>query len=129
MSRCATVRLKPDTTSVTVLVLVVVLAFAVGCTPAGETATVSTRRPALQPLSMPDVTGAAESVQTQLRERHEVLLTADRSGAANIDLANAYGNLGKLLVAAEYLDAAATCFANAPCSARTPTFTNRDRPA
>ena len=113
MSRCATVRLKPDTTPVTVLVLVVVLAFAVGCTSIRETATVSTGRPALQPLSMPDMSGAAESVQAQLRERYEVLLTVDRRGAADIELADAYGDLGKLLVAAEYLDAAATCFANA----------------
>jgi tetratricopeptide (TPR) repeat protein len=124
----ATVRLKADTTygdvthvltyvvsgfSRTVFVAAVVLAIASGCTSTQETAAISTARRPLRPVSLPDITGAAESVQVQLREQHELLLGVDRSGAANIELADAYGDLGKLLVAAEYLDAAESCFANA----------------
>jgi tetratricopeptide (TPR) repeat protein len=60
------------------------------------------------------MTGAAESVQAQLRDRYASLqLTVDRSGTPAGELAVAYGEMGKLLIAAEYLDAAESCFANA----------------
>jgi tetratricopeptide (TPR) repeat protein len=97
-----------------VLVLAVMLAIVSGCTSTRETATVSTDRPALRPVSLPDMTGAAESVQVQLRDRYASLqLTIDRSGTPSAELAVAYGEMGKLLIAAEYLDAAESCFANA----------------
>ena len=69
---------------------------------------------ALRPLSLPDLTGAAEPVQTQLRERYASLQRlVDSPGTPASDLADAYGEMGKLLLATEYLDAAESCFTNA----------------
>jgi tetratricopeptide (TPR) repeat protein len=60
------------------------------------------------------MTGAAESVQAQVRERHASLTRkVESAGTASQELAAAYGDMGKLLIAAEYLDAAESCFANA----------------
>ena len=60
------------------------------------------------------MTGAADSVQAQLRERYASLtLKVGDAGTSADDLADAYGEMGKLFVAAEYLDAAESCFANA----------------
>jgi tetratricopeptide (TPR) repeat protein len=60
------------------------------------------------------MTGAAESVQSQVRDRYASLrLKIDDSGTPAGGLADAYGEMGKLLIAAEYLDAAEACFANA----------------
>jgi tetratricopeptide (TPR) repeat protein len=71
-------------------------------------------RPALISVSLPDMTGAAEPVQAKLRDRYASLtLKVDNAGTPAGDLADAYGEMGKLLVAAEYLDAAESCFANA----------------
>jgi tetratricopeptide (TPR) repeat protein len=69
---------------------------------------------ALRPVSLPDISSAAESVQTQLRERYASLTAASGNTATSpADLANAYGEMGKLLMVAEYLDAAEACFVNA----------------
>ena len=55
-----------------------------------------------------------ESVQKQIRERHAALVQRARdSSSSALDLANAYGEMGKLLTVAEYLDAAKPCFLNA----------------
>ena len=69
---------------------------------------------ALRPIAMPDVSGAAPPVQTQLRERFASTTAAiERVGASASERAEAYGELGKLFVAAEFLDAAEPCFSNA----------------
>jgi tetratricopeptide (TPR) repeat protein len=71
-------------------------------------------RPVLQPVRLPVMASAAEPVQKQIRERDASLRAAlDRPNAAPADLADAFGDLGKLLIAAEYYDAAETCFVNA----------------
>jgi tetratricopeptide (TPR) repeat protein len=96
------------------VVLAVVLTIASGCRSTEDPATVSTGRPALRPVSLPDMTGAAESVQTQLRERYASLKRrVDSSAMPASDLADAYAEMGKLLLATEYLDAAESCFTNA----------------
>jgi tetratricopeptide (TPR) repeat protein len=60
------------------------------------------------------MTGSAESVQTQLRDRYASLkLKVDSAATPAGELADAYGDMGKLLIAAEYLDLAESCFANA----------------
>jgi tetratricopeptide (TPR) repeat protein len=60
------------------------------------------------------MTGAAASVQAQLRERYASLtLKVENAGSPAVEVADAYGELGKLLMATEYLDAAEACFANA----------------
>jgi tetratricopeptide (TPR) repeat protein len=71
-------------------------------------------RPALRPVSLPDMTDAEETVQSQLRGRFASLTLKAASPATTADeLADAFGEMGKRFVAAEYLDAAESCFANA----------------
>jgi tetratricopeptide (TPR) repeat protein len=60
------------------------------------------------------LSSASESVQALIRERYASLKSKiDSAETTSADLAAAYGDLGKLLIAAEYLDAAASCFSNA----------------
>jgi tetratricopeptide (TPR) repeat protein len=60
------------------------------------------------------MSNAAEPVQQQIHQRYTSLQAAiARTGVAPAELAAAYGEMGKLLVAAEYYDAAQTCFDNA----------------
>lgn len=65
------------------------------------------QRPALRPMTLPDLSAAAVPVQQTIRDTYAVLQqkTADRSTSAP-DLCAAYGQMGKLLLAAEYFDAA-----------------------
>jgi tetratricopeptide (TPR) repeat protein len=68
----------------------------------------------LKEISLPEMSSAAAPVQQQIRERHAslqaTLAKADASASAK---ALAFGEMGKLLVAAEYYDVAETCFMNA----------------
>lgn len=74
----------------------------------------------LQPVSLPDFSLIEESVRAQLRERYASLkLTIEDRGTVPVDLGTAYGELGKLLMAAQYLDAAESCFLNAQAIAPT----------
>lgn len=57
---------------------------------------------------------AAKPVQDQLRERYASLTRKiEQAGTPAGDLANEYGETGKILMAAEYRDAAEPCFLNA----------------
>jgi tetratricopeptide (TPR) repeat protein len=68
----------------------------------------------VQPVVMPDVSRAAAPVRGQLRERYTRLTAAIAdSTMADATLANEYGEMGKLFMAAEYRDAAEPCFVNA----------------
>lgn len=69
--------------------------------------------PALQTVTLPDISNASEPVQKQVRERFASLTAATEKGGPPTELAAAYGEMGKLFVAAEYLDAAEACFVNA----------------
>jgi tetratricopeptide (TPR) repeat protein len=109
-----------------------------GCGPKSETIpstssaqTRSTATPvdrhALRPVAVPDPSGTAASVQKQLRERESLLTARMRNpGATDAELATEYGEMGKLLMAAEYDDAAEPCFLNAqalqPGDARWPYY-------
>ena len=61
----------------------------------------------------------APSVQQQIRDRHAALTAlTDRAGAtpsasASLEVSEAYGEMGKLLMAAQAYDAAEACFLNA----------------
>lgn len=71
-------------------------------------------RSALEAVPLPDISNASAPVQEQIRVRYASLQAAianARSPAA--ELAAAYGEMGKLFIAAEYLDAAAGCLRNA----------------
>jgi tetratricopeptide (TPR) repeat protein len=71
-------------------------------------------RQALRPVLLPDLSGAAKTVQVQVRERHAAV-TAAVENRASTDAARgaAYGELGKLLLGGEYFDSAEACFLNA----------------
>ena len=80
----------------------------------------------LASVSLPDLSRADEAVQVQARERHAALLEKMKAGAGGTDLGTAYGDLGMLLHAAEYFDAAEPCYHNAevlmPGDARWPYY-------
>lgn len=68
----------------------------------------------LRPLVLPDLTRVAESARAQIRSRHatliELMANADSSPS---ELSAAYGDFGKLFMAANHSDAAETCLMNA----------------
>jgi tetratricopeptide (TPR) repeat protein len=84
-------------------------------------------RRTLPPVSLPDLSGVEPSVTRQLRDRYASLTAAmQRSGTSDVDLGTEYGEMGRLLLAAEYRDAAEPCFLNAqmlaPADARWPYY-------
>src|SRR5436190_15462562 len=71
-------------------------------------------RPALRPVSLPDLARTSESARAQLRERHASLTrTLQNPTATSAELGDAYGKMGMLLMAAEYREDAEACFRNA----------------
>jgi protein O-GlcNAc transferase len=114
--------------AVLVAVAYTVLAFAGGCrdergSPTPGTAGPSTALgagPALAPVSLPDLSRIEPSVQEQLRESFTTLTEKrERAGTPASALADAYGELGKLLLAAKLVDLAEPCFLNAQALAPT----------
>jgi tetratricopeptide (TPR) repeat protein len=89
------------------------LACSIAC--AGEsTSTTSSQRPALRPVALPDTSNVSADTQGRLRERHESLTrTIADASASPAAVAGAYGEMGKLFLAAEYFEAAEACFVNA----------------
>ena len=81
------------------------------------------RRPdrrALVTVSLPDLSPVPQSVQGQIATQHSSLMqTIAKSGTSDSDLALAYGELGVLLMAAEYRRAAEPCFLDAEALAPT----------
>jgi tetratricopeptide (TPR) repeat protein len=76
--------------------------------------TTTSSRPSLRPVALPDIASASPDVQTRLRERHDSLTrTINDTGTSASALADAFGEMGKLFLAAEYFDAADACFVNA----------------
>jgi tetratricopeptide (TPR) repeat protein len=70
--------------------------------------------PVLRTVSLPDMSQASADVQGRLRDRYTSLTNAIADkGASPRTRADAYGEMGKLFLAAEYFDAAEACFANA----------------
>jgi len=68
----------------------------------------------LQAVELPDFFAMEEPVRRQMQARYDSL--SSRVESANptpADLASAYGEMGKLLMAATYYDAAETCYLNA----------------
>jgi len=94
------------------LVAVMAVSLIAACELADTNAgTVPETRPA---MALPDLSKATESVQRQIRERHATLENlAANATASPADLGLAYGELGKLLMAAQYHDAAEASFAAA----------------
>ena len=80
---------------------------AAGCAPHQQ-------RAGLQAVSLPDLSRMVPSAQTQIRDSYKALTQkiATRSTTV-VELADAYGEFGKLLMAADQRDAAKPCFLNA----------------
>src|SRR5688500_8685193 len=71
-------------------------------------------RPTLQVVSLPDLSRAAAPVQERIRTRFSSLQAVlGRSDAPPAELANAFGEMAKLFIAAEFFDHAQACLANA----------------
>jgi tetratricopeptide (TPR) repeat protein len=68
---------------------------------------------AASPAVLPDISGAAPEVQAQLRQQYSSLQDTISSRRAPNERADAYGAMGRLLIATEFFDAAAACFSNA----------------
>src|SRR5258705_1903949 len=85
-----------------------------GLVMAGCTSPKTADRPALRPVTLPDLSQMAESARQQIEERHASMLQTIESRTASVaDLSSAYGEMGKLLMAAQYADPAEACFVNA----------------
>ena len=93
------------------LVVVMVLAFT-------QAAVVE---PELLPVTLPDLSGMQESVQQQLQDAYTRIQRTSPPGSPaeqaarspRVERSEAYGALGKQLMAARYLDVAERCFRNA----------------
>jgi tetratricopeptide (TPR) repeat protein len=117
-----------------VFVVCVLATLAGACTPhdeSGPAVSVSGSRQktaeAPRPIALPDVSRLAKSVQAQMRERHSALMAKleDRK-TPPAELGDAYGELGLILMAAGYYEAAASCYLTAqtviPDDARWPYY-------
>ena len=87
----------------------------------GTSAQVISTEPTLLPIALPDISGMHSSVREQLRQAYASVMTlqperdADQpvSEPGRDERSEAYGELGKLLMAAKYPDVAERCFRNA----------------
>jgi tetratricopeptide (TPR) repeat protein len=83
-----------------------------------SSADTSTLRPpdgrGLRPVVLPDLSHMNEPARKQMQTRYSSLRSsvAD-SGATPVELGTAYGEMGKLLMAATFFDAAESCYLNA----------------
>lgn len=95
------------------LVLIGLVLMAAACsTPANRESAPSSG--ARLTLSLPDVSRVSESVRQQLTGRYASLtMKMQAPGIAAVELGQAYGEMGKALMAAEYLDAAEPSLLNA----------------
>jgi|RhiMethySRZTD1v2_1073278.scaffolds.fasta_scaffold00733_27 tetratricopeptide (TPR) repeat protein len=70
--------------------------------------------PALLEVTLPDLSRADASVQQQVRDRFVTMQqTIARQGATDAERGQAYGDMGKILQAGEYFDAAEPAYVNA----------------
>lgn len=129
MSETGTVRLKPDATyegragaifrGRPALALACCAAAAlVACSSPSRDGSSASARDALVTVTLPDLSRAHEGVQAQARDRYERLLSLQKTGASDDELAAAHGELAMLLHAAEYFDAAEPLYRNAQLLAR-----------
>ena len=69
--------------------------------------------PASRDVTLPDLARMDPPVQSQVKQRYEVLMEKKKSGASGDDLGTAYGEYAILLHAAEYYEAAEPAYLNA----------------
>ena len=97
----------------------IVAALGSGCSPSDETASPTPAESAADaaalppPLVLPDLSGLPAPVQAQVRERHDALRRAEANGAPAAARGEAYGELGLVLMATRFYEAAAAAFGHA----------------
>jgi tetratricopeptide (TPR) repeat protein len=69
--------------------------------------------PAVERVELPDISAASAPVQAQIRERYAALQQQVAAGTSPASLAAAYGEMGRLFMATEFLDQAGRCFTDA----------------
>jgi tetratricopeptide (TPR) repeat protein len=97
------------------------LAFALSCSSTNQSSTTPpaatpavTDRQALRPVALPDLSRVSPSVRLQLTDQYGVLMAAmEKSTGSSPGLGAAYGEMGKLLMAAEFSGEAEPCYLNA----------------
>ena len=67
----------------------------------------------VRPVTLPDLSRLSDSVRDQVRERHAALMRIDRPEAPADELGRAHGDLGLILMAADYENAALSSLHNA----------------
>jgi len=90
------------------------LAMAVACAAQAGACAPGPNQPSLRPVSVPDLSALEPAVRDQFRARYSTLVAQiARRGTAAADLGTAYGELGKLLMAASYFDPAEAAYLDA----------------
>ncbi|HZM58572.1 MAG TPA: hypothetical protein VFB85_02225, partial [Vicinamibacterales bacterium] len=90
--------------------LAFLIAVACGAPPQATAPSAST----LPPAALPDLSRSEPTVRQQITERYEALQTLRaNAGTGRTELAQTYGEVGSLLLAAEYADAAEAFYLNA----------------
>jgi tetratricopeptide (TPR) repeat protein len=97
------------------------LAFALSCSSTNQRAptppvaeSAATDRQALRPVTLPDLSRVSPSVRQQLTEQYAALMAAiEKTTAPDAELGAAYGEMGKLLMAAEFPAEAEPLYLNA----------------
>ena len=67
----------------------------------------------LAPVLLPKLSDVERSTRERIETQHASLTSAVHAGRTAAELAGAFGNLGMVLMAAEFFEAAAPCFQNA----------------
>ena len=113
------VRLKPDTTSARVVSAFrrtcpwLLLVFIVGCG-SGSQSSPPAAPPTMREVTLPDLSRMDPSVQEQVKQQYQSMLeTINRPGVTDEERGKAYGNIGMVLQAGEYYDAAEPAYLNA----------------
>lgn len=114
--------MRPGTIRLVLLLICAVIVISSGCSSRSETtSTTETQSSAasrdgrtLRPVALPDLSRVSQSVQQQLRDGYRSLTARmGNPGSTDAELGLAYGEMGTLLMAAEYRDAAEPCLLNA----------------
>src|SRR5262245_9174634 len=84
------------------------------CETQKQSAREAPKAPELRPISLPDMSKAASSVQDQIRTAYSTLIARGENPSTPApERAASYGELGKLFMAADFGQAAETCLMNA----------------
>ena len=105
---------NPATRSVALAAWIVVCLVTGACSrPGVESTGATTTQAPMRTITLPDLSRMDKPVQEQLQAAYSSLSKSIAAGRPPGELAAAYGEMGNLLLAAEYVDAAEPCYLNA----------------